>query len=112
MSNKVIKQQLKVLNGEELRVNKRFQKLKSPLDKVIKQKVDQDKVLEENLKLLRKKTIVSSESRAAQKKRDIIQSNIQKENEKQQERKKVAKRLSQKKKNEKKIREQFAVQMH
>ncbi|KAK5580411.1 hypothetical protein RB653_000428 [Dictyostelium firmibasis] len=112
MSNKVIKQQLKVLNGEEIRVNKRFQKLKSPLDKVIKEKVDHDKILEQNLKMLRKKTIVSTESRAAQKKRDIIQSNINKEYEKQQEKKRVSKRIARKKKDEKKIKEQFAVQMH
>ncbi|EGC32757.1 hypothetical protein DICPUDRAFT_89068 [Dictyostelium purpureum] len=112
MSNKIIKQQLKILNGEELRVNKRFQKLKSPLNKVIENKVDQDEVLKENLKLLQKKKVIKTESKAAQKKRDIINSNIEKENSKIQEKIRMNKRLQKQKKEKRRAQEMFSVQMH
>jgi len=104
MSNKIIRQQLNILNGEELKVNNRLQKLKSPLDKVIQNKVEEKDLLAENLKLLKKKAIIKKESKAAQKKRAIINENIEKENQKFVEKKKLQKKLSIKKKKEKKLR--------
>eukprot|EP01132_Coremiostelium_polycephalum_P001282 gene1282-1617_t len=82
MSNKIIKQQLNILNGQDLPITSRLKKLKkSPLDKVKENKVDEDKVLEENLKLLKKHAIIQKESKAARKKREIVAKNIEKQKE-------------------------------
>ncbi|KAF2073671.1 hypothetical protein CYY_005021 [Polysphondylium violaceum] len=114
MSNKIIRQQLNILNGEDLKVNNRLQKLKSPLGmislcycrsyKIIQNKQEETDILAENLKLLRKKAIVRKESKAAQKKRSIISENIDKENQKIVDKKKLHKKLVIKKKKEKRLR--------
>ncbi|GAM17662.1 hypothetical protein SAMD00019534_008370 [Acytostelium subglobosum LB1] len=73
--SKIIKQQLSILNRDkdtddnDKRVNKVY---KSPLDIIREKKVDENEVLAANLALLRKKMTIKQKSKAAEKKRDII----------------------------------------